>query len=133
MMTMPKRDEHSLTAGIPLFCGVHSSLLQEVSLAMVHHYNDGDTLLTRGAEAKNLTILLEGEVRIFVEDTFLVSRRAPAVLGEQAFIDSAEHSATVRAQGFVKAVVIPKAVVEKLLKDNAFTTNLLRVVSCKLR
>jgi class 3 adenylate cyclase len=133
VLSMSTNQLSQLISGIPLFDGVSSAALRVIDLSLVQHYTDGDELLARGADAKSLIIMIEGEVCIFVEDTFLVSRRAPAVLGEQAFIDEVERSASVKAQGFVKALVIPKPIVQELMKDHGFIRNLLRVVSCKLR
>jgi class 3 adenylate cyclase len=104
-----------------------------VSLDMVRHYRHGDDIFRRGDEAKHLVILLEGQACVYDDDVFITCRTAPAVVGEQAIIDETNRSATVTAQGFVKALVLPEATVRELMLDNAFVLNLLRVVSCKLR
>ena len=119
--------------GIPLFDQVSTMVLSTITPGMVRHYNHGDILFRRGDVAKSLTVLIEGQACVYLDDIFLVCRTAPAVVGEQAFIDHTVHSATVRAQGFIKALVLPQATVQELMRDNAFVRNLLCLVSCKLR
>jgi class 3 adenylate cyclase len=100
---------------------------------MVRHFRHGDVIFRRGDEARHLVILLEGQACVYDDDVFITCRTAPAVVGEQAFIDETTRSATITAQGFVKALVLPEATVRELMLDSAFVRNLLRLVSCKLR
>ena len=100
---------------------------------MIHFYGHDEVILLKGTEVTSLIVLLRGEVCILSDEIFLVSRKAPSVLGEQAFIDEPIHSATVKAQGMVEALVLPKQTAEELMKDNRFVRNLLHVVSAKLR
>lgn len=118
---------------VSLFEQVSPETLRAVSLGMLRHFRHGDVIFQRGDEAKHLVILLEGQACIYRDDVFLTCRSAPAVVGEQAFIDETTRSATLTAQGFVKALVLPEATVQELMFDNVFVRNLLRLVSCKLR
>lgn len=119
---------------LPIFAGVPRDLIEQtITKEMLHSFNDEDVIFCRGAEPKNLVVLVHGIVSIYVENTFIVHRAAPAIIGEQAFIDETTHSATVKAQGYVKALVIPRAVVNQLMRDTTFVRNLLKTVSCKLR
>ena len=54
------------------------------------------------------------------------------MIGEQAFINRTTRSATVIAQGMVKALILPRSLVERLLGDVTFLGSLLRFVSQKL-
>src|ERR1044072_5156444 len=96
---------------LPLFAKVPADLLEKIHPEMTRHYGDGDLLFQRGEAPRHLVILLDGQVCVSVEKIFLVCRQAPAVLGEQAIIDGTNHSADVIAQGFVKALELPHAVV----------------------
>lgn len=118
---------------LPLFSGVSRKSLKLLRQEMVRFYEHDEAILVKGAEAKSLVVLLQGEVCVFSDDTFLVSRKAPTVIGEQAFIDEPIHSATVKAQGMVEALVLLRETAEALMKDNTFVRNLLHVVSSKLR
>jgi class 3 adenylate cyclase len=119
--------------GLPLFAHVPSDVLRSVTPDMVRHFRHGDVILRAGDKAKHLVVLLEGNACVYRGDVFIKCRSAPEVVGEQAIIDATTRSATLTAQGFVKALVLPEATVRRLLLDNAFVLNLLRTVSCKLR
>ncbi len=119
----------------------HLSLLGNISLesleavkrdGMIRFYRDGEALFHQGDKPDDLYLLLHGQVRILTDGIFLVSRGAYEVIGEQAFINQTTRTATVVAQGVVKALVLPRLLVERLLRDATFTGNLLRFVSQKL-
>ena len=118
---------------IPLFSLVSSHVLQLITPDMVKHFKNGEIILRHGDEDTYLVVLLEGQACVYRGEIFIVCRAAPAVIGEQAFIDETARSATLIAQGFVKALILPAAIVNQLMLDNAFVRNLLRIVSCKLR
>jgi class 3 adenylate cyclase len=120
-------------AGLPLFEGVPAELLSLVTPDMRHHYYDGNLINRYGDECCDLVVITRGHVRIYVDDTCIVPRSAPAVVGEQALIDQTTRSATVAAQGYVEAIVIPASVVGQLMENLVFVRNLLRIVSAKLR
>lgn len=117
---------------IPLFEGVSSELLQTIGLNNVRHYEHDEALFYQGAVADSLVILLHGQANIITDGTYIVSRSAYEVLGEQAFINETLRTATVVAQGMVKALVLPRGLVTNLLQDSTFCHNLLRLVSGKL-
>jgi class 3 adenylate cyclase len=118
---------------IPLFERVSPEALGSVTPDMVRHFRHGDTIFRGGDEAKHMVILVEGRACVTRGDTFITCRSAPEVIGEQAFIDDTARSATITAQGFVRALLLPEATVRQLMKDYEFVCNLLRAVSCKLR
>lgn len=118
---------------LPLFGNISTGLLDTIEQeGMVHFYRDGEVLFHQGDEPDGLYFLLHGQVQILSDGIFLVSRRAYEVIGEQAFINRTTRSATIVAQGLVKALVLPRLLVERLLKDAAFLENLLHYVSHKL-
>jgi class 3 adenylate cyclase len=118
---------------IPIFAHVSSDILRAVTPGMVRHFRHGDPIIRRGGEERQLIVLLEGQACVYLEDVFITCRSAPAIVGEQAFIDDTTRSATLTAQGFVKALVLPEATVREMMLDNTFVLNLLRSVSGKLR
>ena len=118
---------------IPLFTNVSSEVLQLVTADMVKHFRNGEIIFRHGDEENHLVVLLEGQACVYRGEVFLVCRSAPAVIGEQAFIDGTTRSATLVAQGFVRALILPQPIVKELMVDNSFVRNLLRIVSCKLR
>lgn len=118
---------------IPLFARVSPEALGSVTPDMVRHFRHGDTIFRDGDGARHMVVLLEGRACVMRGDTYITCRSAPEVIGEQAFIDDTARSATITAQGFVRALMLPEATVRRLMKDYEFVCNLLRAVSCKLR
>lgn len=132
MNHQPNNDAVDLT-GLSVFDDVPPGVLALVTKDMVRHFRHDQTIFRHGDEEKSLVVLLEGQACVYRGGVFLKCRTAPAVIGEQALIDETTRSATLIAQGFVKALVLPEAVARKLMADSAFTRNLLRICSCKLR
>jgi len=118
---------------LPLLSNISLESLEAIKQkGMIRFYRDGEALFHQGDEPDGLYLLLHGQVRILTDGIFLVSRGAYDMIGEQAFINQTTRSATVVAQGVVKALVLPRLLVERLLRDATFTGNLLRFVSQKL-
>lgn len=121
-------------AKIPLFFGVDEAAVGDSLTEWLHFYHDGQTIVIEGEPAGSMIVILHGEVAIMCSDTFLVTRRAPDVIGEQAFLaaDSCRTASAV-ARGTVKVLRIPRTAVEKLqAASHQFTRNLLKIVSTKL-
>lgn len=118
---------------IKLFDQVSPAALRLLGANMVKHFQHGETIFRHGDDERQLVVLLEGQACVYRGGVFLTCRSAPAVVGEQAFIDETARSATLVAQGFVKALVLPERITQELMVDNSFLRNLLRIVSCKLR
>jgi CRP-like cAMP-binding protein len=117
---------------LPIFAGVSPERLALLSPTMVHFYNNGQAIISEKLCADCLVVLIRGEAKVVADGTYLVTRSAGAIIGEQALIEGVPRSATVIAQGTVEALVIPKAVFESLLLDSNFSRNLMRALSGKL-
>lgn len=122
----------SILPSLPLFSGVPSDCLKTITADMVRYYANDEAICKQHDEAHNLIILLHGSARVFADDTYLVTRQPFEVIGEQAFIQSSPRTATVLAQGAVKALVLPRSLVERLMENVNFVKNLLKIVSDKL-
>ena len=99
---------------------------------MVRFYGDAEVIFREGDRADNLIVLLHGHARVVAEGMFLVARGPGEIIGEQALISGGKRSATLVAQGAVKALVLPRAVVDKLMGNAAFLRAMLGEVSSKL-
>lgn len=124
-----KEDDHTGS----LFDGVPRELLDCVKAGMVQTFHDGDEIISEGSAPKSFVILLSGEANIRLDDVNIATRVAPALIGEQAFVENSEHSATVIASRYVRALVLPHELVDKLLRDPSFSLNVMRQLSWKLR
>ena len=121
-------------ATIPLFFGVDEAAIGDSFAEWLHFYRDGQSIVAEGEPANSMIVILHGEVAIMSSDTFLVTRRAPDVIGEQGFLAAdSRRTASAVARGTVKVLRIPQAAVERLqAADHRFTRNLLKIVSAKL-
>jgi len=109
-------------------------LRQQHPREWLHFYHNGEAICVKGAPADWMIVILHGEVEILSEDSYLVTRRAPEVLGEQGFLNSEScRTADAVARGTVKVLRIPHTEIIRLLEVSPrFTQNLLRIVSAKL-
>lgn len=121
-------------SNLPIFAGVEDFAVSRDAPEWLHFYRDGESICVKGAPADCMIVILHGEVGILSEDSFLVTRSAPDVLGEQGFLNPDScRTANAVARGTVKALRIPQAEVNRLLATSSrFTTNLLKIVSAKL-
>lgn len=120
-------------ASIALFQGVSPSLLKLVTEDMVASFTTGAEIVREGDAAAGLIVLLHGQARVMADGTYLVTRKAGESIGEQAILDRAERSATVVADGMVKALMVPRRIVDRLFEDRAFIKNVAKALSAKLR
>jgi class 3 adenylate cyclase len=132
---MAARDNAKLDlSNIPLFEGIdHMTITPNVE-DWIFFYNDGQKICIQGELADSMVVILRGEVRILSQDTFLVTRRATDVVGEQGFLaPGARRTADAVACGTVEVLRIPYAEIERLqASSHQFTRNLLGIVSSKL-
>ena len=121
-------------AKIPLFFGVDEVVIGVNFDDWLHFYHDGQNIAVEGELADSMIVILHGEVAIMSSDTYLVTRRAPDVIGEQGFLAAdSRRTATAVARGTVKVLRIPQAAVQTLqAASHQFTRNLLKIVSSKL-
>lgn len=116
-----------------VFEGVSDDVKALVTPDMIRYFENGEVISPEDAEETDLILLLRGQADIYCEGVYLVSRQAPAVIGEQSLIEQDVRSATIKAAGHVRAVIIPEPVAERLLQDPTFARNMLKVLSKKLR
>lgn len=132
-MPSPQQTQIDLSH-IPLFAGIDDLAVKADPQEWLHFYHDGEAVCVQGTPADCMIVILHGEVAILSEDSFLVTRRAPEVLGEQGFLNPEScRTANAVARGTVKVLRIPHAEVIRLLEASPrFTRNLLQIVSAKL-
>src|SRR5580658_5193780 len=118
---------------IALFEGVPENTLSQISDDMVSCFCTGTEIVRENDTAGGLVVLLQGQARVLCNGTYLETRRTGEIIGEQAILDRTPRTATVIADGMVKALVVPSPVVQSLLRDPTFALNIARVLSAKLR
>ena len=81
---------------------------------------DGDIIVHEGRAIEALFITLSGQFRVSLGDGQEVARLGVGeVVGEIAFVDSAPPSATVVAVGTASVLVLPQALLQRRLAENA--------------
>jgi CRP-like cAMP-binding protein len=119
-------------SALEIFKDVPGALMDRITPEMQQFFPHGTPLFHQGDPADSLFLILHGQVSITAGGMHLVARGPYAVIGEQAFINETNRTATARAQGMVRALVLPRDVTESLLANPAFSRNLLRQLSTKL-
>jgi class 3 adenylate cyclase len=120
-------------SGVSLFKDVPAHLIALITEDMVGCFSTGAEIVREDDAAGGLIVLLHGQARVVANGTYLVSRRAGEIIGEQSILDRTGRSATVIAEGMVKALIIPRQIVDRLLETAVFARNMARVLSWKLR
>jgi class 3 adenylate cyclase len=120
-------------SGLSLFRGVPRRLVNRITVDMVGCFRTGDEIVREGDAAGGLIVLLHGQARVMCNGTYLVTRRAGEAIGEQAILDRTGRSATAVADGMVKALIIPRRIVDSLFENAAFVRNIATGLSAKLR
>lgn len=120
-------------SGLSVFQGMPRGLLKLVTADMAGCFRTDDEIVREGDAAGGLIVLLHGQARVLCNGTYLVTRRAGETIGEQAILDRTARSATVIADGMVKALIIPRRIVDHLFENAAFARNIANGLSAKLR
>ena len=134
MMRHPMNEQQWQTTirGLPVMQNVPSGVTDEITQDMSRPYRNGDVVFAQGEEARELFVILHGQVCIHAEGVFLVARQTGEVFGEQAWIERITRTASATAQGAAQVLAIPSATTERLMKEPIFLNNLLRLLSGKL-
>jgi class 3 adenylate cyclase len=117
-------------AALDLFSGVPAALCET---AVLRHYADGEVILTSGAAADRLIVLMRGFAEIREDGVYIAMRPAVHLLGELALIDGQPRTASVIARGTVTTYEFGVSDATALLKHPAFLANLARDLTWKLR
>lgn len=79
----------------------------------------GETIIKQGEEGNSLYIILEGEVRILVDNHYLTSLKAGDFFGEMSLLSGENRNATVIADKETILIEIKKESFEKVLKKHS--------------
>ena len=111
----------SLT-GAPIFEQLDEDDLEMLAATLKQrHLQEGDVLFEEGDVGDYLALLTEGKLVVEVAGdnsrTVVTTLYAPQVVGEMSCIDPAKRSATVRARGDVRLLVLEHVVLESLRQN----------------
>jgi transcriptional regulator with PAS, ATPase and Fis domain len=110
-----------------------------ISRSRVQQFPAGSVLIEEGTAADEVLVLLEGRVSVRLalsdqEQRTVAVRRAGELVGEMGLVDELPRSATVRAEGEVGALCVPRlAFLEAVGSHPAAALELVRTLSLRLR
>ncbi len=140
LQTVSTMERILLLREVPLFAELTPDDLKQVAdIAGERWYGDGALLCRHGEEGNELFVLVSGRVHVYQEvsdgaEKYLATREAGDFIGEMAILDPAPRSASVRAEGEVRVLVIGDEAFKAILRDRSeVSLALLRALSRRLR
>jgi HEAT repeat protein len=139
LQTVSSLERIILLRDVPLFAELDPDDLKQIADIAREQLYPADAVLCReGEEGDELYVLASGQVRVTKgsngSEKIVARRGVGEFLGEMAIFESAEHSATVRAEGEVRALVIDADAFKSILRDRPeVSLAVLRVLSRRLR
>ncbi len=89
------------------------------SVATPRRYAAGETLIDQGVNADSIFIIIEGLAQVEVSGTTIARVSAGDLVGEISLFDRRPPSATLRAEGALKALSIDLATLDRRLTADA--------------
>lgn len=107
---------------------------QETTLRL----NDGDTIFQEGDQSNEMYVVVEGEVEVTKKsargELHLATLKRGDFVGEMSLLESLPRSATARAKGGTKLLVIhPGGFLLKIRRDPTFAFEMLQSLSRRIR
>jgi len=139
LKTLSTLDRILLLREVPMFSGLAPEDLEKVAeIANEQLFFDQDLLCREGEPGNALYILVSGKVSVIKktggQDAVLAERSMGDFVGEMAIIESAPRSATLKAIGEVRVLVIDGAAFNAILLDRPqVAVSVLRKMSARLR
>jgi CRP-like cAMP-binding protein len=100
----------------------------------VRKYAAGDTIIRKGAVAREMFLLRRGKVDIVVNDRTVEEVGAGGIFGEMALIDHAPRAAEVIARADCDVVPIDEKLFVSLVQDAPyFALDVMRVLARRIR
>jgi CRP/FNR family transcriptional regulator, cyclic AMP receptor protein len=101
-------------------------------------FNDGDLIFHEGDDSREMYVVISGEVVVSKKaaagDVHLATLRKGDFVGEMSLLESLPRSATARAKGTTKLVVIhPGGFLLKIRRDPTFAFEMLQTLSRRIR
>lgn len=140
----PENPDLDFLRSVPVFGGLEDAELRRLcSYAEIHRFEAGAVVVREGDLAKDMFVLLDGEVEIVAraetEDELVLGRlRRGDCFGEMAIIDIQPRSATVRTIGAAELLVVGFDDLIRIYQFNMQTytiivLNIAREISRRLR
>ncbi len=122
LQTMSVMERALLLHEVPIFAALSPDDLKQIAdIVREQWHSDGATICREGEEGHELFVLASGQVRVTKgsgeTEKFLAVRGPGEFIGEMAIVEAAPRSATVRAIGEVRTLVIDAEMFKTILRD----------------
>ena len=135
LATLPTMERIIFLRHVPLFSDLPPSDLKQIAaVAGEQLYEDGAFIAREGEPGNELLVIVDGEVRVVSGGKELARRRRGDYVGEMAVLDGEPRSASLVAQGTVRALRIGRREFETILRERPETSHaMLLVLTRRLR
>lgn len=139
LKTLSTLDRILLLREVPMFSDLSPEDLERIAeVADEFLYSNGDLLCVEGEPGNTLFIIATGKVEVIKKtkgsDTILAVRKEGEFVGEMAILESAPRSATLKAHGDARVLVIGGDSFNAILLDRPqVAVSVLRKMSTRVR
>ncbi len=124
LATLPTMERILFLRHVPLFADLPPADLKQIAaVAGEQLYEDGTYIAREGDAGNELLVIVSGEVRVVTGGRELARRRRGDYVGEMALLDGEPRSASLVAQGTVRALRIGRREFETILRERPETTH----------
>jgi CRP/FNR family transcriptional regulator, cyclic AMP receptor protein len=122
-------------ARVPIFAALTPRQLRRVLQATEEYlYMDGSTIVREGANSEQLFVILDGKVRITRGGRTVARMSTGDFFGEISLLDGGPRTATVKADGPVRCLVLLRREFREILEEMPLVaTKTLRSLATRLR
>jgi HEAT repeat protein len=135
LATLPTMERILFLRHVPLFADLPPNDLKHIAMVAGEQlYEDGAFIAREGEPGNELLVIVDGEVRIVSGGRDLARRKRGDYVGEMAILDGEPRSASLVAQGTVRALRIGRREFETILRERPETSHaMLLVLTRRLR
>ncbi len=120
---------------IDLFSQIPGAELTQVAVIAAEEARDaGEEIFAHGERGDALYLILEGQVRVHLEDRLIAQLGARECFGEMALLDAEPRSATVTALTAARFLKVERAEFQELVSDRPeIAAGIIKVLTRRLR
>ena len=115
---MTRNSYHKYLRSVPLFADVEEDDLDVIGTAVTElSFGEGDVLMRAGSSAREMVIVLEGQLGVMLGDTEIATIDAGGFAGEMGLLADRPRNATVAAKTATRILHIDSRSFDKVLKE----------------
>ncbi len=115
---MARNSFHKYLRAVPLFADVDEDDLDMLGAATTElSFSEGDVLMRAGSTAREMVIVLDGELAVMLGDTEIATIESGGFAGEMGLLTDRPRNATVAAKTDTKVLHIDSRSFDNVLKE----------------